>query len=102
MVEGWVGGEVVRGDWLEGRCCGETVEGRIICGRRWRLIVWKELGWKGKVSTIEELGRGDVGNSSRGGANTEEDPREMMKPVGGSAGFESIFEAAMETFNQPI
>ena len=97
-----MGGEVVRGDWLEGRCCGETVEGRIICGRRWRLIVWKELGWKGKVSTIEELGRGDVGNSSRGGANTEEDPREMMKPVGGSAGFESIFEAAMETINQPI
>ena len=39
------------------------------------------VGWKGKVSTIEELGRGDVGNSSRGGANTEEDPREMMKPV---------------------
>ena len=55
---GWREGKVVRGDWLEGWCCGEMGEGRIICGRqRQRLIVWKELGWKGKVSAIEGLGR---------------------------------------------
>ena len=33
------------------------VKGRIICGHRQWLIVWKELGWKGKFSTIEGLGR---------------------------------------------
>ena len=54
---GWREGKVVRGDWLEGWCCGETVEGRIIRSHQRRLIVRKELGWKGKVSAIEGLGR---------------------------------------------
>ena len=54
---GWRGGKVVKGDWLEGWCCGEAVERRIICGHRRWLIVLKELGWKGKVSAIEGLGR---------------------------------------------
>ena len=91
---------VVRGYWLESWGCGETMERRFLSGCRWRLVVREELGGKGKISTIEGLGWGDVGNSSRGGANAEENPREMMEPVSRRrTSPESIFEAAMETFN---
>ena len=94
------GEEVVRGDWFESWCCGETMEGGFLSVRRRRQVVRKELGGKGKISTIEGLGWGDVGNSSRGGANAEENPREMMEPVSRRrTSPESIFEAAMETFN---
>ena len=57
---GWLGGrigKVVRGDWLESWCCGETVEGRNVCGHRRRLVVRKKLRGKSKVSTVEGLGR---------------------------------------------
>ena len=85
---------------MESWCCGETMEGRFLSGRRRRQVVREELGGKGKISTIEGLGWGDVGNSSRGGANAEENPREMMEPVSRRrTSPESIFEAAMETFN---
>ena len=47
----------MRGDRSESWCCGETVEGRSIGGRRRRLIVRKELGGKGKIGTVEGLGR---------------------------------------------
>ena len=85
---------------MESWCCGETMEGGFLSGcLRW-LVVWEEFGGKGKISTIEGLGWGDVGNSSRGGANAEENPREMMEPVSRRrTSPESIFEAAMETFN---
>ena len=53
----WRRGQVVRGDWLESWCCGETVEGRNVCGHRRRLVVRKKLRGKSKVSTVEGLGR---------------------------------------------
>ena len=85
---------------MESWCRGETMEGWFLSSfRRW-LEVREELGGKGKISTIEGLGWEDVGNSSRGGANAEENPREMMEPVSRRrTSPESIFEAAMETFN---
>ena len=49
------GGEVVRGDWLESWCRGETMEGRFLGGRRQRLEVREELGGEGKIGTIEGL-----------------------------------------------
>ena len=79
---------------MESWCCGETMEGGFLSGRRQRQVVREELGGKGKISTIEGLGWGDVGNSSRGGANAEENPREMMEPVSRRrTSPESIFEA---------
>ena len=88
-VTGWKAGAVVR-RW----------RGGFLSGCRRRLVVREELGGKGKISTIEGLGWGDVGNSSRGGANAEENPREMMEPVSRRrTSPESIFGAAMETFN---
>ena len=90
----------MRGYWLESWGCGETMERKFLSGRWRRLVFREELGGKGKISTIEGLGWGDVGNSSRGGANAEENPREMMEPVSRRrTSPESIFEAAMETFN---
>ena len=97
------GGEVVRGDWLESWCRGETMEGRIPGGHRQWLGVREELGGKGKISTIEGLGLGNVGGSSRGGTDAEEDPREMVKPVSRHCTSpKSILEAAVKMFNQPI
>ena len=93
-------GKVVGGDGLESWCCGETMEGGFLSGRRRRLVVREELGGKGKISTIEGLGWGNVGGSSRGGTDAEEDPREMVKPVScHRTSPKSIFEAAMDTFN---
>ena len=41
-----------------------------------------------------------MGNRSRGGADAEENPREMMEPVSRRRmSPEGIFEAAMKTFN---
>ena len=74
----------------------------MVAGGSWELgRSWGGVGGgKGKISTIEGLGWGDVGNSSRGGANAEENPREMMEPVSRRrTSPESIFEAAMEMFN---
>ena len=97
------GGKVVRGDWLESWCCGEMMEGRFLSGCQRRLVVREELGGKGKISTIEGLGWGNVGGSSRGGTDAEEDPREMVKPVSRRrTSPKSILEAAVKTFNQPI
>ena len=49
-------GKVVGGDRLESWCCGETMEGGFLSGRRRRQVVREELGGKGKISTIEGLG----------------------------------------------
>ena len=96
-----MGGEVVRGDWLESWCCGEVMEGRILGGRRRRLGVGEELG--GKISTLEGLGWGNVGSSSRSGTDAEEDPREMVKPVSSRrTSSKSIFEAEVKTFDESI
>ena len=50
-----MGGEVVRVDWSESWCRGETMEGRILGGRQRWLGVREELGGKGKIGTIEGL-----------------------------------------------
>ena len=97
------GGKVVRGYWLESWGCGETMERRFLSGRRRWLVFREELGGKGKISTIEGVGWGNVGGSSRGGTNAEEDPREMVKPVSRRCTSpKSILEAAVKMFNQPI
>ena len=97
------GGKVVRGDWLESWGCDETMERRFLSGRRRWLVFREELGGKGKISTIEGVGWGNVGGSSRGGTNAEEDPREMVKPVSRHCTSpKSILEAAVKMFNQPI
>ena len=88
---------------MESWCCGETMEGGFLSGRRRRQVVREELGGKGKISTIEGLGWGNVGGSSRGGTDAEEDPREMVKPVSRRrTSPKSILEAEVKTFNQPI
>ena len=50
------------------------------------------MGGKSEVGTVEGLGRGEVGNFSRSGSEAEEDPGEMVEPVGGGGtGPECIF-----------
>jgi hypothetical protein len=61
------------------------------------------LGGEGEVGTVEMLGRGEVGELRRSGAEAEEDPGEMVIPVGGGGtGAEGGFEAAVESFNEAV
>ena len=58
---------------------------------------------KGKVSTIEGLGRRDVGSGCRSGANAKENPLEVMEPIGsGCAGLEGVLKPAMKALCQTI
>ena len=58
---------------------------------------------KGKVGAIEGLGRRDVGNRCRSGANAKENPEKVVVPVSASgAGPEDVFKAAVETFHEAV
>ena len=85
------------GDW---RHHGEHKPGKPGGGKgEW----WRVEGGKGKISTIEGLGWGNVGSSIRSGTNAEEDPREMVKPVSSRrTSSKSIFEAAVKTYDESI
>ena len=63
----------------------------------------RKLGGKLKSSPIELLSRRNVGAVSWSGAETEENPGEMMVPVSCSAaGVERGFETAAEAFHQTV
>ena len=61
------------------------------------------VGGKGKINTIEGLGWGNVGSSSRSSTDAEKDPREMVKPVSSRCtSSKSIFEAVVKRFDESI
>ena len=69
-------------------------------GRRWRgrqgNWLGTKLGGKLKSSSVELLSRRNVGAVSWSGAETEENPEEVMVPVSGGAagGFETVVEGS--------
>ena len=62
-----------------------------------------ELSGESKRSTVQLLSRRDVGGFSRRGAETEEDPGEMVEPVSsGAAGPEGSFQPAVKSFHEAV
>ena len=63
----------------------------------------RNLGKKSEVHPIDSLGRRNVGVFSRGGAEAEEYPGKVMKPISrGGASPEGGLEAAVKALNQTI
>ena len=69
-------------------------------GRRGWEGISKELGRKSKIHPIDSLGRRNVGVFSRGGAEAEEYPGKVMKPISrGGASPEGGLEAAVKVLD---
>ena len=62
-----------------------------------------ELSREAESSTVKLMSWRNVGGVSRGGTETEKDPREVVIPVSSSAAAaESSLKAAVETFHEAI
>ena len=71
--------------------------------RRRKERLGAKLSRKAEGSPIELVSGRDVGAIGRGGAEAEENPREMVKPVSIiAAGVESHLKAVVKTFNKAI
>ena len=62
-----------------------------------------ELSREAESSTVKLMSWRNVGGVSRGGAETEKNPREVVKPVSSStAAAESGLKAVVESFHEAI
>ena len=85
-------------NWLRESCGGWRKRSDHLRGRQ-----CLELSRESKRSTVQLLSRRDVGGFSRCGAETEENPGEMVEPVSsGATGPERGLETAVKTFNEVV